>query len=686
MKAVSLAFCLIWVSLSHAQSLVLINEIQASNQRTLIHAGGDSPDWIEVYNPTNRSVDLMGMRLVIAGDQHAIENSLKIPPRGFRILYCDGRSELGPDHLPFRLSREGGSLLLIAPNGTKIIDVFTWPKLYADESIGRQPDGERTWKIFSAATPGKSNNASIGAAERTAKITADPAPGHFDGAFNLKLNANGDRVIFTMDGSEPGTMNGSEYNGPIPIEKTTAIRARAFSKVGIGGQEFTGTYHIRTDRPAISLIIEKPDLWDTLNGIGSNGSTANYSRIGREWERPAWFQKDDDTTTIAVGLRISGSGSRGLPKRSFKLYARNRYDSPPTPFRFRDGSTYNEAILRADASPHAFLRNTLIEAIATDPRIELAVQPSEPIDLYLNAEYHGLYRWMPPKDAQWLRDLSGAEEVDVLEGPAQEIVEGSDEHYKWGLSKLLVGAPIDTLDKYFDLESLIDLACFDLFTGRADHDLNVRTYRTRTEDGRWKWVLFDMDLWAPVTDNSLERMATSPGIETPYFPQLLSDPDLQRMLLARMSTLNATLLAADRTVPIADSIYQENREELERDNAFWADRLNGPSPADSHSHLREFLQLRGAIVMEHLSDRTEKNLQTVTIDVPDATTGTMWINGLPLRSGKQKIQLFAGIEYRVEIELEEKDRSVSWSGSQVKGNTFTFDPARIRSIKPKIGK
>ena len=686
MKAVSLAFCLIWVALSHAQSPVLINEIQASNQRTFVAPNGDSPDWIELYNPGSRSVDLMGMRLVIAGDQYAIENTLKIPPRGFRVLYCDGRSELGPDHLPFRLSREGGSLLLIAPNGTKIIDVFTWPKLYADESIGRQPDGARTWKIFSDPSPGKSNSASIGSADRTASISADHAPGHYENAFSLNLNANGERIIFTTDGSEPGPKNGSEYNGPLQIEKTTAIRARAFSKEGIGGREFAGTYHIKTDRPAVSLIIDRPDLWDTLNGIGSNGPTANYSRMGREWERHAWFQYDDDTTTIGVGLRISGSGSRGFPKRSFKLYARNRYDTPLDPFQFRDGSMHNEAILRADASPHAFLRNTLIEAIANNPQIALAVQPSEPIDLYLNAEYHGLYRWMPPKDAQWLRELTGANEMDVLEGPAQEIVEGNDEHYKWGLNKLLASAPIDTIERYFDLESLIDLACFDLFTGRADHDLNVRTFRTRTEDGRWKWVLFDMDLWAPVTDNSLERMVTAPGIETPYFPQLMADPDLQRMLLARMSTLNATLFAADRTIPIADSIYLENREELERDHAFWKDRLNCPTPADSYSQLKEFLQLRGAIVMDQLADRTEKRLQTVSIDVPDPAIGIMSINGLPLRPGKQKIPLFAGIEYRVEIALEQKDRSVSWSGSQVKGNAFTFDPAKTRSVKPRIGK
>ena len=685
MKAVSLSFCLSWVALSCAQRSVLINEIQPSNQGTFLTAEAGSPDWIEIHNPTDRTVDLMGMRLVIDGDQYVIEDPLKVGPHGFRLLWCDRRSELGPDHLPFTLSREGGSLLLIAPNGTTIIDVFTWPKLYADESIGRRPDGARTWKIFGSPTPGRSNNDAIGTTQRTSPISLTPAPGHYEAPILLTLNANGEKIIYTTDGSEPHLKNGTEYTEAIAIDRTTTIRAKAYSTDGVGSRDLAATFHIGNERPAISLIIDRPDLWDTLSGIGSNGPTANYSRMGREWERPAWFQGDRDTAAIPIGLRISGSGSRGSPKRSFKLYARNRYDSPLDPFLF-GGSNFNEAILRADATPNAFLRNLLIEAIVQDERIELAVQPSQPVDLYLNAEYQGLYRWMPPKDAQWLRKIAGADEVDILEGPANEVIAGSDEHFKKGLQLLIARAPIDSLKNYFDLESLIDLACSDLFTGRADHDLNVRTYRSRTENGRWKWVLFDMDLWAPVTDNSLERMATSSGIETPYFPQLLADPDLQRMLLARMSTLNATLFAADRTIPIADSIFAEYHDELDRDHTFWKDRMNCMAPVDQHAQLKGFLQLRGAIVMEHLAGRTGKKLRNITIDVPDPAIGKMSINGLPLRSGKQKVQLFAGIDYRVEIELEQKERSVSWSGSQAKGNTFTFDPARTRSIKPKIGK
>ncbi|MDQ3101709.1 MAG: lamin tail domain-containing protein, partial [Bacteroidota bacterium] len=93
MKAVPFLFGSLFGLLSHAQTSVLINEIQASNQATIFLQDGRSPDWIEIYNPTIRTVDLIGMRLAVNGDQAVIDASMKIAPRGHKLLWCDGRPE-----------------------------------------------------------------------------------------------------------------------------------------------------------------------------------------------------------------------------------------------------------------------------------------------------------------------------------------------------------------------------------------------------------------------------------------------------------------------------------------------------------------------------------------------------------------------------------------------------------------
>ncbi|MBK8530812.1 MAG: CotH kinase family protein [Flavobacteriales bacterium] len=143
------------------------------------------------------------------------------------------------------------------------------------------------------------------------------------------------------------------------------------------------------------------------------------------------------------------------------------------------------------------MRNRFMELLVKNNGLNVDVQPSLPMPLYLNGAYWGLYRWMPPKDAQWLERISGSQAVDVLEGPAGVVRSGSDAHFAPAMDLLFAGAPLDSMAQRIDVANLIDLACLDLYTGRADHDLNVRCYRPRQADGRWRWVLFDMDLWAP---------------------------------------------------------------------------------------------------------------------------------------------------------------------------------------------
>ena len=39
---------------------IQLNEIVSSNGDNLYDEDGDTPDWIEIYNPTNGLIDLMG--------------------------------------------------------------------------------------------------------------------------------------------------------------------------------------------------------------------------------------------------------------------------------------------------------------------------------------------------------------------------------------------------------------------------------------------------------------------------------------------------------------------------------------------------------------------------------------------------------------------------------------------------
>lgn len=119
------------------------------------------PDWFELYNPSAHPVDLSGLRLSDELD----ESGSILPPlsfmaggsRGFQKFEADESLAAGADHVHFRLSAAGESLLLSAVNGV-IIDGVRFSSQTAGVSQGRLPDGTAQIVAFPGSpSPGASN-------------------------------------------------------------------------------------------------------------------------------------------------------------------------------------------------------------------------------------------------------------------------------------------------------------------------------------------------------------------------------------------------------------------------------------------------------------------------------------------------------------------------------------------------
>ncbi len=143
-----------------------INEFMASNDANYYDpVTNDYPDWIEIYNPSSKPVDIGGMYITDdLTDLTAWQipttkpDSTTIAAGGFILLLADKKPEAGILHVNLKLSGKGEQIGLIAPNGTTIIDSLTYTKQIADTSYGRFPDGSDNWQQFPNPTPGASNN------------------------------------------------------------------------------------------------------------------------------------------------------------------------------------------------------------------------------------------------------------------------------------------------------------------------------------------------------------------------------------------------------------------------------------------------------------------------------------------------------------------------------------------------
>ena len=98
---------------------VMINEVMSSNDTAFMHPTYGSVDWVELYNPTDRDIDLGGFGLtneLKKQYKYTFPEGTVIPSKGYLLLYCTGgTNETDNDPLctGFSLSQAGESLYLI---------------------------------------------------------------------------------------------------------------------------------------------------------------------------------------------------------------------------------------------------------------------------------------------------------------------------------------------------------------------------------------------------------------------------------------------------------------------------------------------------------------------------------------------------------------------------------------------
>ncbi|MFO7617369.1 MAG: lamin tail domain-containing protein, partial [Bacteroidales bacterium] len=130
--------------------IILMNEIYS---RGTVEA----PDWIELYNPSNRDVDISGYKIYDSGGnagtkpKKEVPAGTTIPAGGFYVIVTDDAEESG-----FGLSSGGEQVWLENGAGT-VIDNISFLAMSETESYGRFPDGSANWQLLPVITRGGSN-------------------------------------------------------------------------------------------------------------------------------------------------------------------------------------------------------------------------------------------------------------------------------------------------------------------------------------------------------------------------------------------------------------------------------------------------------------------------------------------------------------------------------------------------
>ena len=627
-----------------------INEVMALNLTTMADEDGDFPDWIELYNSGDKPVNLAGFGLSDKpGDPFRWEfPDIFIEPDSYLLVFASGKDRNSPDgpylHTNFKVRAQGETVLLSHPLG-QVIDRMPTGMLAPDMSVGRPPDDPEGRVFFVEATPLKENH--------TGPLSAYAPPprfsqagGFFVEALTLSLapgiGAAGAEIRYTLDGREPSE-NSRLYTGPVPIEKTTIVRARAFVPGHLPSPAVNHTYFINenTSLPVLSVMMDPDDLWDQQSGIYVRGYNASpdFPYVGAnfwmDWEKPIHFQffEADGTPGLSLdaGIKVGGQYSRAMPQKTLNVFARNRYGSNVMEYPFFPDNpltTFKALTLRTSGQDATLsrIRDTMMSSLLEDTGLDY--QDYRMTVLFLNGEYWGIYDIRERINKYFIaykHDVD-PEKVDLLQANSR-VRAGSNKEYL-EMRQYIAGNDMRQEEHYeyiktqMDVENFMDYWIAQIYFANTD-SANIRFWKEQGDEGRWRWIIYDLD-WGffNVHHNTLAYVTNPAGtgigrrLSTVILVNLLKNDEFEGEFISRMAYhLNHTF-AKDRVLQRIDQAAAEIEEEMHRHVVRWPQGGSITAWKSQVQRLRNFADRRHAILLGHI--QKQFNLSSQDMEIFDA--------------------------------------------------------------------
>ncbi|MEI6945605.1 CotH kinase family protein [Paraflavisolibacter sp. H34] len=452
------------------------------------------------------------------------------------------------------------------------------------------------------------------------------------------------------------------------VRKGTVVRARAFKgPTGVSGT-LTGTFLVLPGRPytlpVVSVVAPRDSLFGTERGIYVPGNTddttgeiGNYNQEGEDWERPASveFFGPDIAFQQDVGLRINGDYSRRFPQKSLRVLARAPYGKATLDYavfpRYSQKS-FKRLILRNSGNDwgRTFFKDALAHMLV---RSILPIQHYRPTVVFLNGEYWGLHNLRERPDKFFLASVYGVDpdDLDLLSGNL-EVSEGDADHYDELLrylqkTDLSTVAGFEGVARRMDVENYLDYYSAEIYFANTDWpQSNIDYWRERVpynpaalpgRDGRWRWILHDVDLG--LEDPQFDAIAWTTAPESPYKSEewpnvllraLLANPSFKQAFINRIADQLNSVFVPGRVHALVDSVKALVEPEIPEHDSRWGK----PSPrrwAEEVEVLKDFARLRPSFLRQHLMTHFQlADTLRLTLQVSGPEQGGIRLNSLEI--------------------------------------------------------
>jgi hypothetical protein len=687
-------------SLSEASTLS-INEFMSSNNSVLADGDGDYSDWIELHNSGDTSIDLAGYGLTDSADtpMRWMFPALSIPSDGYIVVFASGKDKaVGAEfHTNFKLKASGETLFLNDPGGA-LVDSVSAGAIPSNVSFGRVPANPGAWLFYDHSTPGAVNS-SKGYRAVVEPVHMSQKGGYYGSGITVTLSCAtaGATIRYTLNGFDPDSTS-TVYTGPLVIDSTRVLKAKAFADDALPGPVMVHSYFIDTHHslPIISISSQNIDyIYNTYIGYELNDEVP---------EKPVnveFYEPDGKLGfSLVAGLRLQGmSLGAGTDPKSFVIMARAIYGDNKIKYKvFPDLpiTSYSSLILRNPKCNFIF-RDALAYILTRD--IDIDNQAYRPAVLYLNGAYWGTIEIREKQNEDYLASHHDIDpkNVDILENYFNQrnypiVVEGNRVHYD-ALVNFVKNNDIQDDAKYSYVGTQMDIGEFmryfvcETYFGNTDWTFqNVKFWRQKTTEGKWRWMLYDLDIgfW-DYNINILSSLISSTGSTnippwtTVILRGLLKNDKFRNAFINLFSDYSATIFAPDFILKKIHEIQTVMEPEMPAHIQFWAEQMAKKENAEQSipvenlktmddwyrniGYLEEFVTKRWGVLNNHictsfsLSGTAEMTLAVTPIGAGRIKLNTLTVSEFPVTQNR-----FKDVPIPIVAEPNVGYRFVRWEG------------------------
>lgn len=431
----------------NGQDLV-INEVMAANLGEAIDPSWNFGGWIEIYNPSTRSISLNGLTVADAKG-HSFKLTAahgSVAAGGFKCLWFGHNDKNFPTQIDFKLDCDGGTITLL--RGTDAVCSAAYPEAISRTSWARTSDGAADWNYCAWPTAEASNDGATFASEQAAAPVPSTDGGWIDGTTTFDVTvAEGARLYYTTDGSVPtlasakATLDAS-HTAHFSVSENAVYRFRAIAPAALPSPVVTRSFINRsftktTTDPwggwdpwdpwgpgggwggeteetttfgsfsLLSLVTDDRYLYDNQMGIYVDGTNGGYSYWGyanyyQDWDRPVnveIFEAEDVPGAGAVlvnqevDMTMSGGYSRMSNPKSFKLKSGKKYDGASYfplcgIFDEKQFARYKDLLVRVGGTTMVNRhQDNALQAVVRRSGLYVDTQAFRPVYVFFNGEY-----------------------------------------------------------------------------------------------------------------------------------------------------------------------------------------------------------------------------------------------------------------------------------------------------------